>query len=70
MTKNYIVINDGVISNVIVLDIDANPNYVIEGDIMEHPTITKTYKDLDGNDVEYPWSPGIGTKYIDGEFRK
>ena len=70
MKKNYVIIKDGIVDNVIIWDKDDQPDYQLDGEAIEQPVLTALIQDESGNDVEVEWYPSIGDNYTNDEFIK
>jgi len=75
MHKYYFIVKDGIITNTILWDKEAEPDYQPDGEVVDMELVpsglTQTVQDLSGNDIEVEWRPGIGDKCVIGrEFKK
>ena len=70
MKKNYVIVKDSVIGNVIIWDKDDQPDYQPDGEAVEQPVLTTLVPDGSGNDVEVEWRPSRGDNYTNDEFIK
>ena len=63
MVKQYLIIKDAVVDNIVAWDKEAHPDASFDGEVIEQPVLTTLVQDESGNDVEREWCPGIGDEY-------